>query len=91
MLTRTAQMFYRETIVWKFLQHPNVLPLRGVLKDRSQFKFAMVSEWMENGNINKFVRTHRSVNRYKLVCFLCSPPRSLVTQDYVIFAVGRCF
>jgi hypothetical protein len=29
--------------------------------------FAMASEWMENGNINEFVKTHRDVNRVELV------------------------
>ena len=29
--------------------------------------FAMVSEWMINGNINEFVKMHRDVNRFKLV------------------------
>ncbi|KAF9646797.1 kinase-like protein [Thelephora ganbajun] len=56
-----------EAIVWKSLQHPNILPLLGVLKDRSQFKFAMVSEWMANGSINSFVRARRDVNQFKLL------------------------
>ena len=30
-------------------------------------RFVMVSEWMENGNINEFVKTHRNVDRIKLV------------------------
>jgi len=57
--------------VWKSLDHQNVLPLLGVLKDRSQFTFAMVSEWMSNGTINKFVRAQRDANRFKLVRLLC--------------------
>jgi len=31
--------------------------------------FAMVSEWMENGNTNEFVEAHRDVNRFELVGF----------------------
>ena len=36
-------------------------------------QFAMVSEWMINGNINQFVKAHRDANRFKLVrsCFCC--------------------
>ena len=30
-------------------------------------KFAMVSGWMANGNINEFVKAHRDANRFKLV------------------------
>jgi len=35
--------------------------------------FAMVSEWMTNGNINEFVKAHRDVNRFELVrvCSYC--------------------
>ena len=34
-------------------------------------QFAMVSEWMPNGNINQFVKAHRDANRFDLVSF-CS-------------------
>ena len=29
--------------------------------------FAMVSEWMENGNINEFIEANREANRFELV------------------------
>jgi len=58
------QRFYKEFVTWKALNHPNILPLLGVMiKDR----FAMVSKWMVNGNINQFVATHWDANRFKLV------------------------
>ena len=44
-----------------------MLPLIGVTM--SEIHFAMVSEWMENGNINEFVRTHPDTNRLELVGF----------------------
>jgi serine/threonine protein kinase len=50
---------------WKTLDHPNVLPLLGVTTSNNQF--AMVSEWMVNGNINEYVKEHRDVNRFELV------------------------
>ena len=57
-------MFYKEFMTWKVLGHPNLLPLLGVdVGDR----FALVSEWMENGNINQFVASHQSANRFELV------------------------
>ena len=31
--------------------------------------FAMVSEWMVNGNINEFFKMHRDVNRFEPVRF----------------------
>ena len=29
--------------------------------------FAMISEWMVNGNINEFIKTNRNANRLELV------------------------
>ena len=31
------------------------------------FHFAMVSEWMTNGNINEFIEENQDVNRFELV------------------------
>ena len=53
--------------MWKTLRHPNVLPLMGVMMSETQF--AMVSDWMGNGNINDYVKAHPEANRLKLVGF----------------------
>jgi len=55
--------------MWESLRHPNVLPLLGVATNDGHL--ATASEWMTNGNINEFVKTHRDVNRFELVGF-CS-------------------
>jgi len=52
-------------VAWKALCHPNVLPLLGVMMGNSHF--AMVSEWMADGNINEFVKVDRDANRFELV------------------------
>ena len=52
-------------MTWKTLQHPNILPLIGVTV--SEAHFAMVSEWMANGNVNEFVKETPDANRLKLV------------------------
>ena len=59
------QRFCREGVVWKHLRHSNVLPMLGVTV--SEHRFAMISEWMENGDINEFIRKGKHVNRTKLV------------------------
>ncbi|KAF9780780.1 kinase-like domain-containing protein [Thelephora terrestris] len=64
-LQEVTKMFYKEVITWKNLRHPNVLPLLGVVMTEN--KFAMISEWMTNGNINQFVRARRDANRFQLV------------------------
>ena len=60
-----VQRFCREGIAWKHLLHPNILPLLGVTI--SGHCFALVSEWMENGNINEFIERDQHVNRVELV------------------------
>ena len=52
-------------MTWKTLHHPNVLSLLGVTMEERLF--AMVSEWMANGNIVEFVEAHRDANRFELV------------------------
>jgi serine/threonine protein kinase len=59
------QRFCQEGVAWKHLRHPNILPLLGVTV--SEHRFAMVSEWMENGNIIEFVGKDKHVNRTELV------------------------
>ena len=63
--TDVLQRFCREGVAWKHLRHQNILPLLGVTV--SEHRFAMVSEWMGNGNINEFVERDRHVNRTELV------------------------
>ena len=58
---------------WKALRHPNILPLMGVIMTETDF--AMVSEWMPNGNINQFVKEHPDANRFELVSFPSGPRR----------------
>ena len=55
-------------MTWMTLCHPNVLPLLGVTM--GEYHFAMVSEWMASGDINKFIRAHRDANRFELVRFM---------------------
>ena len=52
-------------MAWRFLRHPNVLPLLGVTMTMN--RFVMASEWMKNGNIEEFVRAHTDVNPLELV------------------------
>lgn len=51
--------------MWKSLQHPNVLPLMGVTM--TEVHFAMVSEWMADGNIREFIKAYPDEDRLGLV------------------------
>jgi len=41
--------------------------LLGVDVNLENKKYAMISEWMDNGNINEFIQKHKEVNRAQLV------------------------
>jgi len=60
------QRFCREGVAWKHLRHPNILPLLGVTLN-FEHRFALVSEWMEHGNVNEFIEADEHVNRVELV------------------------
>ena len=53
--------------MWESLRHPNVLPLIGVTMTETHF--AMVSEWMADGNIKEFMKAHPDEDRLGLVGF----------------------
>ncbi|KAF9647121.1 kinase-like protein [Thelephora ganbajun] len=59
---RIHKLFAREVVGWKWLQHENVLPFVGVTP-----KFAIVLDFMENGNIMGFIKKHPHHNRLHLL------------------------
>ncbi|KAF9780834.1 kinase-like domain-containing protein, partial [Thelephora terrestris] len=64
-LRKVTHRFCKEFITWKSLHHPNVLPLLGVIMSKN--RFAMVSEWLPNGDINEYVEAHQGVNLFELL------------------------
>ncbi|KAF7336040.1 Kinase-like protein [Mycena sanguinolenta] len=59
--TRTlkhTRLFCKEALVWQTLRHRFILPLLGI--DRSTFapSLCMVSPWMKNGTVLKYLRDH---------------------------------
>lgn len=62
---KVVRRFCKEVVIWKTLQHPNVLPLVGVTM--SEARFAMISGWMENGNIKEYVKVNPFANRFELL------------------------
>ena len=44
-------------------------------------RLAMVSEWMANGNISQFVKTHQRANRFELVSSLFKVLKFSVVVD----------
>jgi serine/threonine protein kinase len=57
----STKLFYREVLYWRPLSHANVVPFLGAAAFPKPF--SLVSPWMENGNINQFLRVHPTENR----------------------------
>ena len=45
-------------------------------------KFAMVSEWMTNGNLKEFIAAHQDENRFELVSSPFGLPESSAIGDH---------
>lgn len=52
--------------MWSKLQHSNVQSLLGVVT--FQGELGMVSPWMEQGDLDQYIKDHPNVERYQLVC-----------------------
>ncbi|KAJ6525873.1 kinase-like domain-containing protein, partial [Mycena vulgaris] len=85
-LRRIRLKFCREALVWKYLDHPHILSFIGIDRESFPSAFCMVSPWMENGTILKYLASHGRTNVGKLVSFLCSfrPSNHAVLQLYEI-------
>lgn len=82
------QRFCREVVAWRTLRHPNVLPLLGVTMTKD--RFVMVSEWMDNGNSNEFLRKNPDADRLELVSLSPGSSLSLLVNSYTIAAASGC-
>ncbi|QRV89373.1 Tyrosine-protein kinase [Ceratobasidium sp. AG-Ba] len=54
----------RELHTWSKCDHPNVVPLLGLAEFDS--RIAMVSRWLENGNLRKYVNSNPAADRLSL-------------------------
>lgn len=57
--------FCKEIVIWRALNHQNVLPLSGVTVTES--RLVMVSEWMSRGSIRKFIQEDTNADRLELL------------------------
>jgi len=56
-------MFCKEAVVWKRLNHPNIVPFMGVTFEPLQ----LVSEWMPGGELREYVKKDRDTDLISLV------------------------
>ena len=79
--------------MWRHLRHPNILPLLGATLETTNYKlrYALVSEWMDNGYITSFVMRHGDVNRVQLVSYhICVRRDQYITgfQSWLMSRMG---
>ncbi|KAF9063527.1 hypothetical protein BDP27DRAFT_1299590 [Rhodocollybia butyracea] len=65
--------FVCEAIIWKQLEHPNLLPFLG-LYFLDDTRICLISPWMDNGNLNQYLQAkpRDQVDHYLLVCDVAS-------------------
>ncbi|KAJ6457246.1 kinase-like domain-containing protein, partial [Mycena sanguinolenta] len=55
---RIRLQFCREALVWQHLQHPFILPFIGIDRETFPSSLCMVSPWMENGTVLRYLNDH---------------------------------
>ncbi|KAG6917745.1 hypothetical protein DXG01_001283 [Tephrocybe rancida] len=75
------KQFSAEAILWGQLSHLNLLPVYGLY--RFSGRLCLVSPWMENGDISRFLTEHPNVTRPLLVLDVASGIAYLHEKDIV--------
>jgi serine/threonine protein kinase len=57
-------MFIHELLLWRYLRHPNIVPFMGSC---DTFGVCLVSQWMEGGTIDVYLRDHPEGDRTRYV------------------------
>lgn len=71
--------------MWAWLDHPNILRCFGITLDPLQ----VVTEWVPDGSVVEYVKTHRDADRVCLVSSLARPTQGIVAQHPQIIVGGR--
>ncbi|QRV89355.1 Tyrosine kinase domain protein [Ceratobasidium sp. AG-Ba] len=84
---RSSNSAARELYIWSKCNHPYVVPFLGLVDFRGAI--AMLSPWMENGDLSSYINKHPGVNRLDLsiqiadaLAYLHS--KSIVNKVYAI-------
>ncbi|CAE6335724.1 unnamed protein product [Rhizoctonia solani] len=73
------QPFRREVMVWHKLNHPNILPLLGVVSSGDTY-LGMASPYMENGPASGYVHRNPEANVLQILCDVAAGMAYLASQ-----------
>ncbi|KAG6807495.1 hypothetical protein H0H92_007276 [Tricholoma furcatifolium] len=76
----------REAIAWGQLRHPNVLPFYGVYRYNAMA--ALVTPWMDNGDIQSYLQRHQDSNRCLLSNVLMTNSGRACIADFGLASVS---
>ncbi|KDN39473.1 hypothetical protein RSAG8_08768, partial [Rhizoctonia solani AG-8 WAC10335] len=79
---KTLKRAARELYYWSRMKHKNIHHLMGVIVFKDQY-LGMVSEWMENGDLNQYLRKHPGADRYQLCIDVASGLEYMHRQNTV--------
>jgi serine/threonine protein kinase len=86
-LTRhLSQDLSSEVLLWRQLQHPNILQFLGVNDQDFAPSFAIVTPWMENGSLSSYLERrpfYGMSRKLRLVCF------TYLYETYANFGFNR--
>ncbi|CAE7152603.1 unnamed protein product, partial [Rhizoctonia solani] len=68
---KTVKCAAREVFLWSRMDHPHIHRLQGVILFRDQY-LGMVSEWMDNGNLQEYLRKNPGADRFQLCTHVAS-------------------
>ncbi|KAF8996199.1 kinase-like domain-containing protein, partial [Cyathus striatus] len=67
-ISKLLNAYRKEAILWSQLSHPNLLPFYGVHHLGDELgRICLVSPWMDNGNINVYLKRYPDANRLYLL------------------------
>lgn len=71
-------------MVWEPLNHPNIVPFKGVTSEPLQ----LVSEWMPGGELRQYIRNNPHANVISLVSSLFMP-LSIASSCYQLLGIAE--
>jgi len=82
-MSEVSKRFYNEVVIWKYLSHPNVVPFLGIAAPADNLPLCMVSPWLENGSVMKYLEFNPDTDRTMLLMNLCDALKYLHSLDVV--------